>query len=170
MVFHNRSHICLGTNPGAISDVQVGESLHIAWIEDGSFKRDTFEITEIERDLQTDFKISNGNRELCLTTGVGVFFLIDTNVFEDRFSPAHPVHRVLGVSTSPDGLGLEMILTMLILGFSPAEAIDYTISKFSVSDIIWGNIRERGPTDRENRVKRIHDQLIQFEPGQPSDQ
>ena len=155
----------MGPNSGAISDVKLGEALHIAWIEDGSFKRDTFEITEIERDLQTDFKISTGNRELCLNTGVGVFFLVDTDVFEDRFSSVHPVYPALGVSTSPDRLGLEMIVTMLILGFSPSEAVDYTISKFSVSDIIWGSIRERGSTDRENRVKCIHDQLVKFEPG-----
>lgn len=165
MVFHDRSlGSLLGENSGDISDVDVGDTLFIAWLDHGVIRSESFEITEITYDMGPDFKLSDGSQERCLVGGLPVFMLVDVDSLERRFEAGHPEHLVLGVSTSADGLVLEIILTLTSMGYSPTEAVDYAVPKFGVSLPVWSLLRGEDVDEIVARGERVQKQLDRF-PG-----
>lgn len=162
MVFHDRSLDLMGPDVGEITEVEVGDTLFVAWLDYGNFRMTPFEVTEIIYDMGPDFKVCNGDRVGYLNGPFPVFMFVEVDDAEQRFDPGHPEHYVLGVSTSTDGLALEMILTLTLMGYSPTEAMDYTVPKFGVSPEVWSFLRGEDLDDLEACVERVQEQLEQL--------
>jgi len=81
--------------------------------------------------------------------------LVDVADLEKRFDPKYPEHVALGVSTSSDGLALEIIITLISMGYSLSEAVDYTVTKFGISNTRWSSMRGEDLDELEARVERV---------------
>lgn len=83
-----------GRAADAIGHVDVGDTIHIAWADDGTIKKDSFVITEIEYGLQNYLEVMNTSRYA---------FVLGT--FDNaRITVGLGMHQTVAISRSADRL------------------------------------------------------------------
>lgn len=144
---------------GAVADLEAGDELHIAWIEDQELQMDAFEVDKVEMGrIRPSAEIHNDSYEACLITGMSTYFFAKAPSIEAFEEQMHPTYLTLGVSTSHDGLALELIIGLIRAGAPPELAVDFVVPRFGIEPSVWADTRGIETEEVEERLE-LFDQL-----------
>jgi hypothetical protein len=144
--------------PPQINNITSGDAIHVAWITpDQTCEYAPFEVDDTGETDSGFFlvDITNDQHDVRLVqTPMGPFYLLDQPTSPD--DDVLPARAVLGVGPTAGALIWEIQLTLLEMGYSPAEAMDLLALRYSfVCTTGYAQLRGEPQSELQERVDDI---------------